>query len=317
MRAVAVDAFGATPRIMDLPKPAPAAGELLVQMAAAGLNPFDGKIADGILKDRPHVFPLILGVDGAGTVEALGEGAHRFHPGDRIFGEFLHDPVGTGTYAEYAVVPERIGVVRTPEALSDLEAAGLPMSGMTALDALDRLDLESGNSLLVVGASGGIGSFALPLAHARGVRVIAIARATSAERMLTLGASEVVDANLPDWIETVQKRSTNGVDAVLDLMSKPETFRRVLTLVRPGGRAASTVYAADASHLKSTEIRAFNINLQPTSKLLERVTRQVLDGGIKIPIERTISLEGAPAALSEIRAGKGAGKTVVDISAGR
>jgi NADPH:quinone reductase len=286
-------------------------------MTAAGINPYDAKIAAGILRGRPHRFPLILGVDGAGTVELLGPQVRRFRPGDRIFGQFLHDPVGTGTYAEYASVPEQNAVSDIPEGLGDAEAAALPTAGMTALDSLDRLEPAPGSSLLVVGASGGIGSLVVPLAKARGARVIAVARTASADRLRSLGASEVVEPGAPNWMDRVRAVAADGVDAALDLMSDRPGFRAVQTLVRAGGRAASTVYAVDATSPPVGQVRAFNIDLQPSSRLLERMAREVLDNRVKVPIGRTVALESAPEALAEIRAGRGVGKTVILFSDAR
>ncbi len=311
MRALAVVSFGAEPNLMDLPKPVPAHGEVLVRMSAAGVNPLDWKIAAGRFKGKSEVFPLILGVDGAGRVEAIGPGVQRFRPGDRIFGQFLHEPFGTGTYAEYAVVPEQIGVSHIPEDLPDREAAAVPTAGMEALVALDELEPAPGSTLLVVGASGGVGSFVIQLAHARGVRVIAVAKAASANRLLTLGASNVVDVGLPEWEKAVRTIAPNGVDAALDVMSDPAGFRRTLALVRPGGRAGSTGRAAEPGPPPPSGVRALNINLAASSSLLDRLARELLEKGLKVPVERTIALEDAPRALAEIRAGRAVGKVVI------
>jgi NADPH:quinone reductase len=311
MRAVAVEGFGAAPQLMELPKPTPGAGEVLVRLNAGGMNPFDWKIANGTLKGRPHVFPLILGVDGAGTVEAVGRAVDRFRVGDRIFGSFLHDPVGTGTYTEYAPVPQRNAVARIPDALSDRDAAALPTAGITAFEALSQLEpAEGGGSLLVVGASGGIGSIALLLAHGRGVRVIAVARPASSERLLAHGASAVVDPTLPGWPDRVRALAPKGVDAALDLMSNSAGFGQTAALVRPGGRAGSTIGAAEGAAVPPG-VRALNINLEPSVALLDQLTKEMIDRGLNVPVERTIALQEAPAVLAEIRSGRSSGKTVI------
>jgi NADPH:quinone reductase len=313
MRAVAVDSFGAAPRLMDLPRPSPGPGELLVRLSAAGLNPFDAKIARGILKGRPHRFPLVLGVDGAGWVEAVGSGVQRFEPGVRLFGSFLHDPVGTGTYAEYTTVPEGNAIVPTPSELSDVEAAALPTAGMAALDSLDRLEVGSGSTLLVVGASGGIGSVALPLARGRGARVLAVARGSSEARLRALGAEIVLDPNGPEWAERVRSVAPRGVDALLDLMSDGDAFARAAHLVRPGGRAATTVYAMKSTTKLPEGVDGFNIDLQPSSRLLLHLVEELRSRGIRLPPGRTIPLPDSPSILSEITAGRAVGKTVIVI----
>ncbi len=311
VQAVAVLQFGEPPSVMEVPAPMPGPGELLVRMTAVGMNPYDAKILDGILRPRPHVFPLIAGVDGAGVVTSVGEGVRRFRAGDRVFGQFLHDPVGTGTYAELAPVPERIGVARVPAEVTDAEAAAIPTAGMTARDALDRLALRPGATLLVVGASGGIGSFAVPFAVAEGVHVIAAARPRSFDRLRALGAGETVDVSAPDWEEGLLRGHPGGVDGLLDLMSDRERFARRISLLRIGGRAATTVYAADPEHPPSHSVEAFNIDLQPSAPLLERTVGTIQRHRTPVSIERSIGLAEAPAALVEIRAGRAVGKSII------
>lgn len=316
MRSVAVRSFGGTPEVMDLPPPAPGPRELLVRLDTAGMNPYDWKILEGILRPRPHVFPLIAGVDGAGSVLATGEQVRRFRPGDRVFGQFLHDPVGTGTYAELAPVPEALGIVRIPAELPVAEAAALPTAGMTALDALERLGVAAGATLVIVGASGGIGSIATQIAAARGIEVLAVARASSWERLHRLGARETFDGANPEWVRAFRDARPKGADALLDLMSDRDSFARNLRLVRAGGRAATTVYASDPALAPPTGVDVLTIDLQPSSALLERLSTEFLTHHLSVPVVRTISLEEAPAVLAEIRAGRGAGKTVIAIGAG-
>ncbi len=313
MRAVAVDRFGGEPRVVELPVPVAGPGEVLVRVAAAGINPYDAKVGDGILEGRPHVFPLVLGVDGAGTVEACGPGVTRFVRGDPIFGQFLHDPVGVGTYAEYTLVPERIGVTKVPRELSSVQAAALPTSGMTALAALDTFALRPGDSLAIVGASGGIGSIAIPLAAGRRASIVALARPASAARLRALGAAETIDS-APDGLpERLRRRFPGGVDALLDLMSAAPRFAELASSVRPGGTAVSTVYAADPSRAGPSGARQINLSLEPSAALLDRLVDEVVSRRIPVPVERTVSLDGAIGALREVKAGRGAGKTVIVI----
>ncbi len=295
---------------MNLPRPIAGPGELLVAITAAGMNPFDAKVLEGILKERPHKFPLVAGVDAAGVVDAVGPGVERFRPGDRIYGQFLHTPVGRGTYAEYTTVPENVGVARIPDGLSDIQAAAIPTAGMTAYDALERLAVGSRSTLAIVGASGGIGSFAVPLASARGARVIGVARVGAARRLRTLGAHELQDVASPGWVEAVRGEHPDGIDALLDLMSDRAGFARALTLLHPGGRGATTVYAADPARTPPG-VTAVTIDLQPSVELLERVTAELARHHLEVAVERTIPLERAPEALAEMRAGRSSGKTVI------
>ena len=315
MRAVAVRAFRGTPEVMEIEAPSPAPGELLVRMSAAGLNPFDWKIADGILEGhRPHRFPLVIGVDGAGRVEKLGTGVSRFRVGDLVFGEFLHDPVGIGTVADYSTVPESKSVTKIPPELDPIRAAALPMAGMTALDALERLGTDQGSSILIVGASGGVGSFATELARARGARVTAIARAAAESRLRSLGATDVLVYGSDHLMEQLRALYPNGVDGLLDLVSRTPELARFAEIVRSGGRAATTVFAAPRNGEIAPGVQAIEIDLHPTTQLLERLTREVGTRRLPVPVERTIGIEEAAAALADIKAGRATGKTVVRIS---
>jgi NADPH:quinone reductase-like Zn-dependent oxidoreductase len=285
MRAVAVPRFHAPAQLMDLPVPSVGPLEVLVRVAFAGINPLDWKVVEGLYeRDRRHVFPLVLGVDGAGTVETVGSGVAEFGVGDRIFGQFLHSPVGTGTYVDLTPVPEGIGVGKVPDGLNLEEAAALPTAGMTALATLDTLALAPGASLVIVGASGGVGSYATELAAARGVRVTALARSSSAARLRSLGAEEVVDPSAGDASATVSQTHPHGVDGLLDLMSDSPGFARWTALVRRGGAAATTTGAANAETLQGAGIRGGNVGLAPTPQLLERLAREVVERHLKVPV---------------------------------
>lgn len=311
MRAVGVREFGGTPGILDVPVPIPAAGEIRVRLEAAGINPFDWKISDGLFRDtRPHVFPLILGVDGAGTIDAVGANVRRFRVGDRIFGQFLHDPVGRGTYAEHVVVPEGNALVTIPAGISSPDAAGIPTAGMAAMDSLDMLRLERGNTVLVVGASGGIGSFAVPLAAAAGIRVLAVARSSAHARLRSIGASATIDAESPDAMPEVLRQTPAGVDALLDMADATPAFVRWAGAVRPGGAAVSTTYAAS----DIAGLRTMNLDLQPRAELLERLGRAIAAGSLHVPVERIISLAEVPPVVAEGRAGRFSGKTVIRLA---
>ncbi len=314
MRAVAVRAFKETPQLMEVSHAEPAPGEVLVRLEAAGVNPFDWKIVDGIFEGRrPHVFPLIVGIDGAGTVVSVGEGVRRFQVGDRVCGQFLHDPVGIGTYAEFATAPERIAISRVPKEVAVTAAAALPTAGMTALDALDVLAIPSGGTLLVVGASGGVGSIATSLAARRGITVLATTRPASETVVRKLGAKETIDPGRSDLIEAVRRMSPNGVDGLLDAGSDKPTFARYASLVRRGGTAATTTFVADESASAADGIRRVNINLQPRHALLDRLLTEAAEGRFIVPVERTMPLSEGPRALAESRARTSVGKMVLTI----
>ncbi len=316
MQAVAVRAFHSPPELMELEPPRPGPGEVRVRMAAAGVNPLDWKVSDGIYDgERKHRFPLVLGVDGAGWVESCGPGVSRFGVGDPIFGQFLHDPVGDGTFAELAITPESIGVTKFPAEIPPTAAAALPTAGMSALQALDELGVAPGGTLLLVGASGGVGSYALQVARTRQLRVIAVARAGSETRLKRLGATEVLEFGSPSLEARVRALAPAGVDALLDAASRAPEFQRLSALVRAGGRAMTIIHVADPRAAPADGIERINFGLHPTGPLLDRVVREVVEHRLLAPIEREISLSGVPTALAESRAGHASGKTVVRIGA--
>jgi len=198
-----------------------------------------------------------------------------------------------------------------PASLQDDAAAALPTAGMTALSSLDALSLPKGATLVITGASGGVGSLTTEFAAAQGLRVIAVARAASADRLRSLGAAEVIDLPPPDAAREIAEAHAPGVDGLLDLMSDRVGFDRWSTVVRPGGTAVTTTFSADEQSLKEHELRGGNINLQPSSILLDRLARMVAEHRLPIPIERRVPLREAPAALADIRAGRASGKTVI------
>src|SRR5512143_1912250 len=189
MRAVAFQAFGGpeTLAVMDLPRPKPAPGEILIRAVAAGVNPVDWKMREGGLSRLPHAFPIIPGWDVAGVVDELGEGCHRFRKGDRVFAYARKPYLHWGTYAECVAVPEK-DAAPMPANLLFEEAAGIPCAALTAHQALTRAGLGSGATLLVLNGSGVVGHFALQLARIAGARSMATAGPRNQEFVLGQGA---------------------------------------------------------------------------------------------------------------------------------
>ncbi|WP_190823628.1 NADP-dependent oxidoreductase [Saccharopolyspora pogona] len=179
MRAIGIERFGDTPELKELPVPEPGSGQVQIAIDAAAINPLDMVVASGALAAFGDFrFPLTLGMDGAGTVTAVGDGVTEFGVGDRVFGQFWSQPLQSGTFAEVSVVqavPAFGALATIPDELPSHLAAALPTSGMTALGALDHMQVSEGGTLLVIGATGGVGTFAVQAAAARGIRVIATA----------------------------------------------------------------------------------------------------------------------------------------------
>ena len=249
MRTIAEEKFGGPVALMDLPTPEIGAGEVLIRVRAAGVNPFDWKVADGELKDDlEHRFPLILGFDAAGVVERVGADVTELAEGDEVYGYLFKPVIGGGAYAEYVSAPAAI-VARKPETVSFTQAAALPVPGLTAMDLVDAVDPKEGETVLIVGATGGVGPYAIQLAARRGARVIATARQANEAFARELGASEAIDYTRTDLPNAVRMTHPGGIEAIIDVVSERAVLGRLAGLVKEGGRLASSVYAADAESL--------------------------------------------------------------------
>jgi NADPH:quinone reductase-like Zn-dependent oxidoreductase len=303
VRAVAVSKFGGTPELVDIPQPTAGPGEVLVKLAAAGVNPFDWML-DG---KAPHVFPLVLGIDGAGTVAAVGSGVTRFAVGDAVYGQFFHRPVGTGTYAEYVTVPAGQTIAAAPSSVSAAAAAAVPTSGATGLALVEEVGAGPGQRLLIVGATGGVGSFATQLAAARGAHVIATARGNAVGRIRDLGAAETIDHRAGP----IADQLPDGVDALIDVVSDASAFAANAALVRPGGVAVTTVFAADPEALAERQVRGVNLNAAPSPETLDLLAAEIDAGRLRIPVGTEVPLAEAPAAVALSRSGRAAGKIVI------
>jgi NADPH:quinone reductase-like Zn-dependent oxidoreductase len=302
MRAVTVSGFGAAPEVTDRPVPEPGRGEVLVRLSAAGLNPFDWKVIDGAINDV--AFPLTIGTDGAGTVERIGADVTGFQPGDPVFGQFSKARQGRGSYAEMAVASED-AIAPAPRTIALSEAAAVPTAGMTALNLLDRIgDVDR---LLIVGATGGVGTFTTQLAAARGITVVATATGGKADLMRALGATEIVDHTAGPVADQVE----SPVDALIDLVSDSEGLHGLLPVVRPGGTILSPVFAVPEGGLPGVD--ATNFSSAAGAGLLERLAREIDAGHVRVVIGDTVTLSQAPDALARSRAGKARGKTVIVI----
>jgi NADPH:quinone reductase-like Zn-dependent oxidoreductase len=236
--------------------------------------------------------------------------------GDVVHGQFLRAPLGHGTFAEYALVtetPDSGALQRVPDGMPAEIAAALPTAGMTALGALEATGLRSGQSILVVGATGGVGVFAVQLAAARGAEVIATARPEAEGWIRNLGAAQTVDYTAGEVAEQVRKTHPDGLDAVLDLTRDPASFAENAGLVRDGGAAVSATLVATPQLLASERIAVTNFMMQDKPDLLARITDEAAAVRITVPIQQTVALEEVPAALGRNTAGGARGKTTVRI----
>lgn len=314
MQAAVLDAFGEpeTLRFADVERPLVGPDQVLVKTRAAGVNPVDLKTIRGRLAQRyPHHFPLTPGWDVAGTVEAAGPAVTRFVPGDRVVAYARKSCIEHGTYAEYVSVPEE-SVTKAPESVDLATAAALPLAALTALQAIQSVNVSSGETVLVHGGSGGVGSFAVQLLKDMEVDVLATSGPASHEFLRSLGA-EAVDRK-GDVAAQVRSIRPAGVDVALDLAGGPEAVELSLPLLRDGGRIASLLTVpeipeGDASRGvwgRYTFVRPYGDQL---AELVARVDSQRLE----IHVHRAFELQEAAEALRTLEAGGLRGKLILRV----
>ncbi len=298
-----------------MPEPAP--NELLVRVRASSINRIDVLVASGMLKGMmEYEFPAVPGRDFAGTVEQVGSNANRFQVGDDVFGFLTKPTVHEGAWAEYVTVPEDGFVARKPSGLDFTEAAALPLAGVTALVAVDAVDPHEGDTVLVVGADGGVGSYAVQLATARGATVIATAKPDDEQRLRELGAAETIDYTQQDIAAAVRERHPDGVNALIDLVNQADGFAPFAEIVRDGGRAASSLGAADEDALAGRNITATNVMASADASAMTRFADLVDRGELNAAVDAVRTLEEASAAIEQFTAGK-RGKIVISLADGR
>jgi NADPH:quinone reductase-like Zn-dependent oxidoreductase len=277
-----VNGFGEPVSLGELAVPEPGPGQVRVRVKVAGLNAFDNAVASGMMQGMvEYAFPVVIGRDAAGIVDAVGEGVTEVMIGDEVFGHvLLGSPLRDGTLAEYALLPAA-AVAEKPAGIDFVSAAALPLSGTAAHDAGEAVAPRDGDTVLIVGATGGVGSYAVQLAAARGATVVATGLPEDAQRLRDLGATHVVDYREP-LAEQVRSAAPDGVDGLIDLVNRePDGLSQVSALVRDGGAVASTMGAADAETLGARSITATNVMAAPVRDVLEQLGDQVASGALR------------------------------------
>jgi NADPH2:quinone reductase len=308
MRALVLTDFGATPTVSNLAKPEPGEGEVRVRVYAASVNGFDVAVANSHLKDlMEHRFPVVIGKDFSGTVDALGPGATDYRVGDRVFGVVTKPYLGDGSFADYVTVPTAVGIAKLSPRVDLTEAATLGLAGSAAIAAIDAAGLRRGESVLIVGATGGVGNEAVQLASRAGATVIATAQTDQERHLVTeLGAGATVDYG-DDVVAALREQHHAGVDVVLHFAGDPV---ELLTAVRPGGRFVSTLLGSP-DQLPSEEVTVLGVYANPDPMTLARCEANRIHGH-RVSIERVYSLQQAPTALTDFAAGT-LGKLVIAI----
>ncbi len=309
MKAVALKDFGQPVELVELDVPAPGAGQVLVKVKAASVNGFDIAVSNGYLQGMmEHRFPVVIGKDFAGTVEALGEGVTAFAVGDRVFGVVAGAALGDGSFGEFVVVSATTGIAHIPDGVAFTQAAALGLAGTAATDSVDAASIASGTVVVVAGATGGVGQQAVQLAAKAGATVIATAHSPEEEaKVRELGAASVVDYT-GDVAALVREAHPEGADAVLHFAGDPVALSGAL---KSGGTLVSTLIM-DPSQVQLEEVTVVPIFAQSTTATLERIAQSHADGAATVTIQREYPLDQATAALADFTQGT-LGKLVITI----
>jgi NADPH:quinone reductase-like Zn-dependent oxidoreductase len=298
MKAVYLERFGASDVLQfgELADPVAGPGEIIVDVAAASVNAADWKFRSGqYARHAATKFPLIPGRDFSGTVSALGSGLEDLKIGDAVFG--VLDIGREGTYAEKLAIKAAI-VAKKPPALSNIEAAAVALTGLTAVNSVaDTLKLQRGETILIQGGAGGVAGFAIQFAKHLGARVVTTTSAANRDYVLGLGADEVIDYNAQDFTKIV-----SGCDAVFDTVGG-EVAQKSFEVLKPGGRAAFIASGVEAPKPTRTDVVALRPPVERSRQAMERIANLVQTGAVRPPAVKIYRLSQAVDAhrLSESR----------------
>lgn len=311
MRAVAIDRFGppSVLKVRDVLVPPVARNEVRIEVDTAGVGIWDAKMRTGAWAEDAE-FPLVLGIDGAGVVTAVGSGVRRFRRGARVYAYSYGNPKG-GFYAEYVVVNAR-NAARVPRGLSLVEAGAIPVTGLTALQGVDdALGIARGESVIVHGATGGVGTLALQFAKWRGARVLATASGGAGVALLRrLGADATADGKRDDLLAAARRFAPEGVDAVLAFVGG-KSLTRCLDALKRGGRVAYP-NGVEPEPRKRRGIRIVSYDGEPGVREFERLNRALRSAKPRIVIGARFPLEQAADAHRAVE-GHVLGKVVLKI----
>ncbi|MEH3092500.1 MAG: NADP-dependent oxidoreductase [Agrobacterium cavarae] len=301
MKTVLIREYGSNDvvEVIDVLRPEPATGEVLVKVHAAGVNPIDWKIRGGAGERMGMTLPIRLGSEVVGTIETCGAGVSQFQKGDAVFGM-----VPSGAFSQYAVV-KADHLVLKPKNLSFVEAAAIPLAGTTAWQALfDEAKLSAGQRLLITNSSGGVGSLAIQFAKARGAHVTAVASGRNEKFVRDLGADHFID-----YTRQAFEDIATDMDVVLDTMGG-EVYHRALRTLKKGGKMITVVAfpQEEAERYGVSAKRSFTV---PNAESLSEITRLVEAGKVTPHVDRVLAFADVRDALAISEAGRTRGKIVL------
>lgn len=294
--------------IKEVTKPIPNKDQVLVEVKAATINPFDYKVRRGDMKEMmPLELPLTLGGNFSGVIVEVGSEVTKFSVGDEVFGQSYAFGGGSGAIAEYAVSKEE-NIAIKPKSIDHLEAGSLPLVGASAIQALEQhVNLQKGQKILIHGGAGGIGSIAIQLGKHLGAYVATTASSEDIEFVKNLGADEVIDYKSQDFSEILK-----DFDGVFDTVGG-ETRDRSFKVLKKGGVLVSMVGESSPELVKQYEVEAIAQDTQTNNKNLSRLAKLVDQGIIKPQVDKVFSLDQTREAFEYVETGHPRGKVVISI----
>ncbi|HEY2103348.1 MAG TPA: NADP-dependent oxidoreductase [Chthoniobacterales bacterium] len=309
MKAVVIQSYGG-PEVLkyeEVPRPEPKNDEILIRVMAAGVNPVDGYIRQGNLgKGMDDRFPLILGMDIAGVVEKTGARGGKFKAGDGVYAYSSFQE--QGGYAQFAVAKEN-EVALKPQSITFEQAAAVPLAATTAWQALvDKAELAPGQTVLIQGGSGGVGSFAVQIAKVRGAKVIATASTQNQGFLKELGADQTIDYTTTKFEDVVK-----DVDVVL-VAVRGDTLARSYGVVKKGGILVSIIGRPDPAELEKHGIRGASLMAHPDARVLEELGKLIDGKKITPEVSEVLPLSDAAKAHEQIASQHTRGKIVLKVA---
>jgi alcohol dehydrogenase len=310
MKAAQINGYGGKEVLMvtpDAPKPKAGEGQVLVEVHAAAVNPFDWKLREGYMKDFiPLTFPATLGGDLAGLVAEIGPGVEGFNVGDEVYG-LANAAGGQGSYAEFSPI-KASQLAPKPTSIDFIAAAALPLASASAYQALvEHLNLQSGQKILIHGGAGGIGSFAIQIAKNIGAYVTATVSAEDAEFVKNLGADEALDYKNQDFSTLIK-----DYDAVFDTVGG-ETYAKSYQVLKSGGLIVSMIEKPNDELLKKYNVKAIAQGTKATADKLAKIAELVDQGKLRIEVNKVFPLKDAAEALAYVQNSKHRGKVVIKV----
>ncbi len=312
MRAYAVLSYGHAD-YLEVATPEPGPGEIRIAVRGSSVNPVDNLVRLGFFRSaQEYRFPAVFGRDVSGVVDAVGPGVERYRVGDAVFGFVKRAHIGDGTFAEHVVVPEDLFVAPAPSAIPLEQSGTLGLSGITALECVEAVPSGPGDVVVVNGATGGLGTFAVQIAKARGAAVVATSTSEAgAELLRSLGADHVVDPGRGDLVDQVRRAVPDGATGFVDLVKhtdptvmgdledgKYEEFARLSHgLLRDGG-AATSVTNGGSDLMGATPYR--NVHSTPSRESLQRLAALVDEGLVRPVIDSVFPFSEIPEAFERL-----------------